>query len=509
MAGVLFAGLAIAHFGAVVNAEILQFIRELGLLLFVYTIGLEIGPRFVSSMKNNGLKLNLLSFAIVALGVITALAVKYAFNLDPAVAVGILCGAVTNTPGLGAAGQLAGTIVPPIDSSVMGMSYAIAYPCGIIGLIVTMILIKLIFKINPAEAGLEYEKSLVSIDKTIESIQIKVTNSNIFGKTVSDINLKTPGLIISRIKRGEYVFPATEATTISESDIIIGICEHGIISELQMFIGKVEINERVPIEGNLAMKEVLVTKRKLIGRTVGEIGIYRRYPANLTRIFRGEFEIIPNINSVVQFGDVVRIVGSKDVLDEIALEFGNSTKRLDKPNVMPIFIGIVLGIIFGSMPIYFPGLSVPAKLGLAGGPLIVAIILGNIGRVGRIDFYVTRSANLMLREIGIVLFLACVGLLSGGGFVQAIVNGGYAWIGYGALITVLPIFLVGVAARLMRINYLQICGLLAGALTDPPALEYANSIDSSHAQALTYATVYPFTMLLRIITAQIFLLLLI
>ena len=304
-------------------------------------------------------------------------------------------------------------------------------------------------------------------------------------------------------------FPATEATTISESDIIIGICEYGVISELQMFIGKVEINERVPIEGNLAMKEVLVTKRKLIGRTVGEIGIYRRYPANLTRIFRGEFEIIPNINSVVQFGDVVRIVGSKDVLDEIALEFGNSTKRLDKPNVMPIFIGIVLGIIFGSVPIYIPGLSVPAKLGLAGGPLIIAIILGNIGRVGRIDFYVTRSANLMLREIGIVLFLTCVGLLSGGGFVQAIVNGGYAWIGYGALITVLPIALVGVAAHLMRINYLQICGLLAGSLTDPPALEYAISIDSSPAQALTYATVYPFTMLLRIITAQIFLLLLI
>lgn len=507
IAGVLFCGLAIAHCGVIIEPDTLQFVRDMGLLLFVYSIGLEIGPRFLTSMKNDGLKLNLLACGIVFLGVCITIGIKFAFNLNPAEAVGILCGAVTNTPGLGAAQQLAGTIpVGEIRPNLISSSYAVAYPFGVIGVIAAMLILRAVFRISPTEEMHKYEKSLVSTDKRIESVRIIVSNVNIIGKTVGYINNTIEGLIVSRIKRNGEIFPATDHVELQKDDVLIGVIEHGIIERANIILGSVSIAGIEPIAGELAMREVLVTKKKICGRTVGDIGIYRRYPANITRIFRGELEILPNINSVVEFGDTIRLVGKKDILDEIMKEFGNSHKQLDKPNVLPIFIGIVIGIIFGAIPIYIPGLSIPAKLGLAGGPLIVAIILGNFGHVGKIDFFVTRSANLMLREIGIILFLASVGLLAGGEFVNSIVSGGWVWLFYGAAITFIPIMIIGVIARLMKMNYLQICGLIAGSMTGPAALEYAGSIAPTGAQSITYATVYPLVMLLRIVTAQIVLL---
>lgn len=509
IAGVLFSGLAIAHFGVIVDTEILHFVRELGLLLFVFSIGLEIGPRFLTSLKNNGLKLNTLATLIVFLGLGIAILVKYIFNLDPMVAVGLLCGAVTNTPGLGAAQQLATTLPETNDINLMSTSYAIAYPFGIIGIIITMIIIKKIFGISVDDEYKNYKRSMSNADKKIEAISIVVSNKNIFGKTIGYINDNTNGIVISRIKRGDEIIPASDDFVVESNDLLVGVGEHGSIDKINILIGEVSMNTAIPIEGNIAMKDVIVTNRSIAGKSIGEIGIYRRYPARITRIFRGEFEFLPTVNSVVEFGDTVRIVGKKSVLDEIADQLGNSRKQLDLPNVLPIFMGIVLGIIVGSIPIYVPGLSIPAKLGLAGGPLIVAILIGNVGRIKKIDFYVARGANFMLREIGIVLFLAAVGLSSGGGFVEALVNGGYKWALYGVLITFIPIFIVGIIARLLKINYLMICGLLSGAMTDPPALEYANSLVSSNAQSITYATVYPLVMFLRIVTAQVMLLVII
>lgn len=510
IAGVLFSGLAFAHFGVQLDEEILHFVRELGLLMFVFSIGLEIGPRFISSMKINGLKLNMLAALIVVLGIGIAIFCRYAFNLDPAAAVGLLCGSVTNTPSLGAAQQLYTSIFGKAGGNVMGMSYAIAYPFGILGIILSMLIIRVIFRISVDQSQNDYNANLNSTNKAIESVKVKVTNENIIGKSIADINkLSDDKLVISRIKRNEEFIAATDNFVINSDDMLYGAAESTDFEAVNLLIGAVEINTIEPIEGSLSMKEVIVTNRRIAGKTVSEIGIYRRYPANIMRIFRGDFEYLPNLNSTVEFGDTIRIVGKKAVLDDVAKEFGNSMKDLEHPNVLPIFIGVVLGIIFGSIPIYVPGLSVPAKLGLAGGPLVIAILFGNIGRIGKFDFYVTRSANLMLREIGIIMFLGAVGLLSGHGFIDSIWNGGYWWILYGAAITFIPLMLVGVIAHFLKLNYLSIVGLLAGSMTDPPALEFANSIAPCSAQSIAYATVYPLVMLLRIFTAQLMLLMII
>jgi putative transport protein len=509
IAGVLFSGLFISHFGVSVEAELLHFIRELGLLLFVFSIGLEIGPRFFSSLKKVGLKLNLLAASIVILGVICAIVVKMVFNVELPVAVGLLCGAVTNTPGLGAAQQLLGSLknLAPNALSSMGMSYAIAYPFGVLGIILAMTALRIIFRINIDKESASYEESVKHESAAIESVSVKVQNSNIIGKSVNQIKeLSAEELIVTRVKRNGEFIVAEDTLIIKEGDFLYGVCEIQNINKIELRIGEISINTIEPAEGHLAMKEVIVTNRRVAGKTLEEIGIYRRYPANISRVYRGDVEIMPTLNMTIEFGDTVRIVGKKIILDDVAKELGNSLKDLAHPNVLTIFLGIVAGIILGSIPIYIPGLNIPAKLGLAGGPLIVAIILGSIGRIGKFDFYVVRGANLILRELGIILFMAAIGLNSGKGFVDAIYNGAYIWMAYGAIITFVPIFIVGMIARYMKINYLTICGLLAGAMTDPPALEFANRITPSQAQSLTYATVYPFVMMMRIISAQLIIL---
>lgn len=269
-----------------------------------------------------------------------------------------------------------------------------------------------------------------------------------------------------------------------------------------MKIGGVKISEKKEISGDLAMFHVLVTNRKYAGKTIQQIGIYRRYEANITRIFRAGTEILPTRSSTVEFGDMVRIVGKRELLPEIRNELGNSVEELAHPNTIPIFVGIALGIIVGSIPLFIPGLPAPAKLGLAGGPLIIAILLGNQRRYKNFDFYMTPGANMMLRELGIILFLSCVGLSSGGNFVKTFAGGGYMWMIYGAVITIVPILIAGIIARFLKYNYLKICGIISGAMTDPPALEFANNLAPVHAQSTSYATVYPLTMFLRILAAQ-------
>ncbi len=503
IAGVLFSGLLIAHLGARANQEILQFVREFGLILFVYAIGIDVGPRFFSTFRREGLKLNLFATGIVLSGFIIAWLFFRWGGVSPAVITGIMSGAVTNTPGLGAAQQVLADLGRPDDVAISGMGYAVAYPFGVIGIILTMILVRVIFRIKTDREMEDYRNQQSSAQQKLETVEIAITNPNLFGQKISYIKrVIDTELVISRIgRKGTYLVPK-EDDVLLEGDVVIGVSAVSNIENLHMKMGRVTIATKREISGDLAMFHVLMTNRKYAGKTIEQIGIYRRYEANITRIFRAGIEILPTRGTTVEFGDTVRIVGKRELLPEIRNELGNSVQELAHPNTIPIFVGIFLGIIVGSIPIFIPGLPAPAKLGLAGGPLLVAILMGHQRRWKSFDFYMTPGANMMIRELGIILFLACVGLSSGGQFVKTIAGGGYWWMLYGAVITFVPILLASVIARLLKYNYLKICGIISGAMTDPPALEFANSLAPVHVQSTTYATVYPFTMFLRILLAQ-------
>ncbi|MBN2486263.1 MAG: putative transporter [Bacteroidales bacterium] len=503
IAGVLFSGLIIAHFGAKADTHVLHFVREFGLILFVYAIGIDVGPRFVSNFRSEGLKLNIFASGIVIMGFVIALLFHYFGGVKPAVITGIMSGSVTNTPGLGAAQQALAEFGTPDDAAVAGMGYAVAYPFGIIGIILTMILLRVIFRINIKKETENYNEQLRIGQQKLEPVEIIVTNANLFGQKLSYVNkVIDKELVISRIGRGGSVLVARDEEILQEGDVIYGVSALTHIENLKLKMGEVNIGQKREISGDLAMFNVLVTNRKLAGKTIEQIGIFRRYDANITRIFRSGMEILPTRGTTVEFGDTVRVVGKRELLPEIRNELGNSVKELAHPNTIPIFVGIFLGIILGSVPIFIPGLPAPAKLGMAGGPLLIAILLGHKGRIKNFDFYMTPGANMMIKELGIILFLSCVGLSSGANFVSTIANGGYMWMIYGAVITFVPIMLAAIIARLLKYNYLKICGIVSGAMTDPPALEFANSLAPVHAQATAYATVYPLTMFLRILLAQ-------
>ncbi len=503
IAGVLFSGLLIAHFGAQANPEVLHFIREFGLILFVYAIGIDVGPRFFNSFRSDGLRLNLFAGGIVLSGFGIAYLLYVIADVSPAVITGIMSGAVTNTPGLGAAQQVLTDMGKPDDASFAGMGYAVAYPFGVLGIILSMILVRLIFRIKIDHEVDNYKNQLSSTQQKLETIEITLTNPNLFGQKISYIKkVIDKELVLSRILRKGTYLVAREDEILQEGDVAIGVSAVNHIDNLRMTMGTIKVAEKREISGDLAMFHVLVTNRKYAGKTIEQIGIYRRYEANITRIFRAGTEILPTRGTTVEFGDTVRIVGKRELLPEIRNELGNSVEELAHPNTVPIFVGIFLGVILGSIPIMIPGLPAPAKLGLAGGPLLVAILLGNQRRFKNFDFYMTPGANMMIRELGITLFLSCVGLSAGGQFVKTIADGGYMWILYGAAITMVPVLLAAVIARLLNYNYLKICGIISGAMTDPPALEFANSLAPVHAQSTAYATVYPFTMFLRILAAQ-------
>jgi putative transport protein len=502
--GTLFAGLFLAHFGLKGNPEMLHFIKEFGLILFVYALGIDIGPRFLGTLKSSGLKLNMIAVGVVFLGFLIALIVKHFAGISPAQAVGLMSGAVTNTPGLGAAQQILNELGVQNGPSEAGMAYALAYPFGIIGVIIGMIIIRLLFRINVKAENEKYVAKFNEGTKRIESISVQVTNENVYGRNIGFIKQKLQGeMVISRVGRGKDMLVASDDLVIEPGDIIYGAASEVHFSDIELKVGRVSIQKKRSLTGNLAMFHVLFTNRKLAGKTIEQIGIYRRYEANITRIIRSGIEILPTSDTVVEMGDLLRIVGKRDLLDDIKNELGNSVKELTAPNTIPIFLGIVLGVIIGSIPIFIPGLSAPAKLGLAGGPLLIAIFFGHKGRIWRLSTYISPGANMFLREFGILLFLACVGIGSGEGFVHALLNGGLKLMGYGVLITIIPVITAGTIARALKFNYLEIVGALAGSMTDPPALEFANSIYQSNAQSAAYATVYPLTMILRIMLAQI------
>lgn len=521
IAGVLFVGLLLGHLKgteAPLDPKLLAFIKEFGLILFVYCIGIEVGPRFFTAFKDEGVKMNALAAGIVVVGVGIAFGLKGIVDnsLSSSEITGILCGAVTNTPGLGAAQQALSDVANNATDEVVrataastvqdaGMAYAIAYPFGVMGLIFAILLIRYVFRVNIDKEVENYNNEMgAAFSNKLESVEVTVTNQNLFGRKISFVkSFVDQELAISRILRNNTFFIPSEDDELMKGDVIYGVSSSEHIELLRAQIGEVEIGDKREVSGDLAMINVLVTNRKIAGKTIGQVGIYRRYDAGITRIFRDGREILPTLTTTLELGDTVRIVGKKALLSDVQKEIGDSAKELSKPNTIPIFIGILLGVVLGSIPLAVPGLPVPAKLGLAGGPLIVAICLGYKGRVGSMDFYMTTGANFILRELGIILFFACVGLSSGTNFVSALSRGGMTWFLYGAAITFIPVMIFAVIARLMKMNYLKISGMLAGSMTDPSVLEYANSLAPVQAQSTAYATVYPLTMFLRILTAQI------
>jgi putative transport protein len=506
IAGVLFAGLFLGHIGAKADLEVLHFVREFGLILFVYSIGLEVGPRFLSSLRNNGLRINLLAASNVVLGVLIAAGLKVIFDLPIPVIVGVLCGAVTNTPSLGAAQQVITEQISgqPDLTQVAGMGYAVAYPFGIIGIIITMFLLRFIFKISVKTEAEKYQAYVSGVSGKLEAVNLKVINPALIGKNLSFMRETLRGeFVLSRMWRDGDFFMPEDAEIIRENDMLYGVSSEPCFSVLELKVGPLKNTGDIEVTGKLGMRHVVFTNKSMAGKTIKQIGLSRRFPVNITRIFRAGMEIMPDEEDTIEFGDTLRIVGERRVLKEVSKLLGNSMKELAHPNIIPILIGILAGVILGSIPFVIPGLPAPAKLGLAGGPLLVALFLGHKGRIGKLDFFMTPGANLFIRELGIVLFLACVGLSSGEKFIQTIVDGGYVWMAYGAVITLVPILIVGIVARLMKINYLTICGVLAGSMTDPPALEFANSMAPGQAQSTAYATVYPLVMFLRVLLAQI------
>ncbi len=512
IAGVLFVGLLVGHLGAKIDPHVLHFIKEFGLILFVYSIGIEIGPRFLASLRNNGLKLNMLSTGVVLLGVVVAFAVKMLFDLKTEVVAGLMCGAVTNTPSLGAVQALITDRFANGEqlSQVSGMAYAIAYPFGIIGIILAMYLVRLFFRISVKKEEEDFVHNIDGGTNKTKRVDVDVTNHNLYGKTIKFIRETTLGeeFVFSRIRRGEEFVIPDDHQVVQEGDVFIGLCKEEAIPHLEINVGHVKPSEKFKLISDLSMRHIIITNKEIAGKTIKDTNLSGLYPANITRIFRSGTEIIPTPNNVLEFGDTVRVLAQRDRMAEVIKFLGNSQQKLSHPNLIPVFIGMFLGILLGSIPVFIPGLPAPAKLGLAGGPLIVALLLGHKGRIGKLNFYMTPSANKFIREFGIILFLSCVGLGSGGRFFETLINGGYMWMLYAAAITFIPLFIIGIVGRFMKLNYLTICGMLAGSMTDPPALEFATGIAPVQAQTRAYATVYPLTMFLRILVAQILVLLL-
>jgi len=508
IAGVLFTGIAAAHFNITVNADVLDFIRDFGLILFVYTIGFQVGPGFFATFKKQGLTINLLALTIVLLGVAMTLVIHLCAHVPMPVAVGIMSGAVTNTPGLGAAQQALKDIpnLPGEVGKMTSLSYAITYPFGVIGIILCMLLVYRLFKVDIQHENEDYARQRTAIFPPLAFINVQVKNPQLEGQSLLAINqVLQAEIVFSRMMRNNEVFTPLGKTDLHLGDILCAVGPKETLDKLKLLVGDEAGVDISDIKSNLVLTRVIVTRKKVLGRSLAELQLRNRYSVNITRVTRSGIEFVPHPGVHLHFGDVLTVVGENGSIQQLAEEVGNSVKSLEHPEILPLFIGIILGILLGSVPLTFPGISAPLKLGLAGGPLIVALVLSRIGQIGSLQIYMPHSANLMLREIGIVLFLACVGLKAGNRFIPTLIDGGgFLWMGYGALITFLPLVMVAFFARLaLKKNYLEICGLLSGSMTDPPALAFAGSFTASDAPAITYATVYPLVTFLRIMAAQL------
>ncbi|EDN7223091.1 putative transporter [Salmonella enterica subsp. enterica] len=510
--GVLFGGIIVGHFvdqaGVTLSGDMLHFIQEFGLILFVYTIGIQVGPGFFASLRVSGLRLNLFAVLIVIMdGLVTAILHKI-FAIPLPVVLGIFSGAVTNTPALGAGQQILRDLGTPVDLvDQMGMSYAMAYPFGICGILLTMWLMRLIFRVNVEAEAQKHESSLANGHSLIQTMNIRVENPNLNNMAIQDVPiLNSDKIICSRLKRDDTLMVPSPGTIIQAGDLLHLVGQSTDLHNAQLVIGK-EVDTSLSTRGtDLRVERVVVTNEKVLGKRIRDLHFKERYDVVISRLNRAGVELVASSDASLQFGDILNLVGRPASIDAVANVVGNAQQKLQQVQMLPVFIGIGLGVLLGSIPLFVPGFPVALKLGLAGGPLIMALILGRIGSIGKLYWFMPPSANLALRELGIVLFLAVVGLKSGGDFVDTLTQGeGLSWIGYGIFITAIPLITVGLLARIFaNMNYLTLCGMLAGSMTDPPALAFANNLHAtSGAAALSYATVYPLVMFLRIITPQL------
>lgn len=511
---VLFVGILAGHFGFTGNPAILSFVQDFGLILFVFCIGLQVGPSFFSSFKRGGITLNLLAVGIVFLNIAVALILYFALQgrVDIPMMVGILCGAVTNTPGLGAANEALQQL--HYQGPEIAMGYACAYPLGVMGIILSMIIIRYICRVDVQRDSDEIQKEEeANPHMKPYTISLKVQNEALSGKTLSQVqNFLARDFVCTRIIQDGHMITPNANTVLRLGDRMFLICAEDDSEAIMAFIGpKIEQDWDATNQQDKPMvsRRILVTQPNINGKTLGELHFSSMYGVNVTRVNRSGMDLFAARQLRLQVGDRVMVVGPQDAIERVANLLGNQLRRLDHPNIVTIFVGILCGILFGSLPIAIPGMPTPVKLGLAGGPLIISILIGRFGHKVKLVTYTTMSANLMLREVGLVLFLASVGIKAGENFVQMVVEGdGVLYVGLGFLITFIPLIITGIIARWHhRVNYFTLMGLIAGSNTDPPALAYANQIAGNDAPAVGYSTVYPLTMFLRILTAQLLVLL--
>jgi putative transport protein len=510
---VLFAGLLFSYFGVEIDKNTEHFIKEFGLILFVYSIGLQVGPGFWASLKKNALVNNLLALGIVATGVIITIVLYSLSNNSIAVMAGVMSGAVTNTPGLAAAQAAVSDLHAAVaDRSLITLAYAVTYPLGVFGIIGSLLVLKKIFKVKiDKEQELHRKLGVLRANRPV-SVHLNLENKQLIGQPLRKLfELLKEHVVVSRMyHKGEIITP-TPDLILSENDVLLVVASKQEMEQLKLLIGPPgTMNLKTAKDSDLISRHIVVTRSSVTHKRLGDIPELHQHEFTLTRLSRAGIEMVPHGDIFLQLGDTVKVVGTEDGVQQVTKALGNSLKKLEVPDLAPIFMGIVLGVILGSIPFHFSNMPVAVKIGMAGGPLIIALTLSRFGNLLYLNNYTTNSANLMIRELGISLFLASVGLSSGKNLSVAFADGsGWTWIGMGVLITVIPLLLIGfIAHKYFRKTYFEVCGLLAGASTDPPALAFATKLTGSDIPSVTYATVYPLTMILRIVAAQLLILLL-
>lgn len=505
--GVLFAGILWGHLGLHVEPAVARFLREFGLILFVYTIGIQVGPGFFAALKRSGLALNGMAAGMVVLAALVAAAIHVGFDVPLPVMLGLLSGGTTNTPSLGAATQMLGEMgAGPEALASPALGYAVAYPFGIAGILLTILAVRWVLRLDPDREQAAFEQSRRAEHAGLDTVNVEVTNPNMDGVPLAEVPALTElHVVVSRMMRDGRIQVAHPEETLRLGDVLLLVGEARALRDMTRILGRPAAADLKAAPSNVRWQRIVVTAGGVLGRSIGGLDLLRRHDCVISRITRSGVELSPSPSLKLQFGDICTVIGEPENLKAAARVLGDREQALQQAQILPIFLGIALGVLLGSIPIAFPGMPAPVKLGLAGGPLIAAIVLSRIGHIGPFVWFMPPSANHALREIGIVLFLGIVGLKAGESFVAILTEGdGLLWLGYGVLITLIPLLIVGFAARLLLgMNYLTLSGLLAGGMTDPPALAFANGIRPSEAPSLAYATVYPLVMFLRILAPQI------
>lgn len=513
---VLFVGIVASHFGLVLDSTTSHFVKEFGLILFIYSIGLQVGPGFFASFRKGGITLNALAAGIILLGSVTAYLIHVVTGEDLHAMIGVLYGAVTNTPGLGAAQQTYSDMHQGASNAIFAQGYAVAYPLGVVGIILAIIIIRSIFRINFKDEQSLYERNNRNESEQLQAVTLEVTNEAVCGRTIQEVSkLSGREIVATRLMRQqtEDILLVKAETTLQHGDRLFLVGKPEDVDAYTVLLGR-KLNDvdqqqwDEEKQNNLISSRIVVTNPKMQGKRLGDLDLRRTFHVTFTRIKRAGIDLIASPSLILQIGDRVTVVGAAENVKRIEEMLGNAVQRLDQPMLFSTFLGIALGVLLGSIPIFFPGMPVPVKLGLAGGPLIVSILLSCYGPKLHIVTYTTNSAKLLMREIGICMFMAAVGLGAGVGFVDTVLGGGYWWVLYGFLITFLPCLLIGVIARVLcHRSYFTIAGMISGAMTDPPALAYSNSICGNDQASVAYSTVYPLSMFLRVLIAQILVLL--